>query len=420
MEVGFKSLLLILSSIVLVNCSSDRTPETVTPVKKGACVDQDTLTNKYIVSFKSGKRIVVENADRESFISDFVEPNFDLIEEIEFDRRIALPSLKLTKEPGRLEDVNWGVGNINAESAWQRGIRGKGAVVAVVDTGVDTNHVLLKNRIFVNDGETGFDSDGRDKRTNGIDDDENGYVDDVSGFNFVNETGAVRDYSIHGTHVSGIIAAEHFDTDHIANKPQGVAPEAKILPIAFLGPEGGTLSDALDSLDYAMAMNVDIINASWGGNDCSSLLASKIIELGQKDILFIAAAGNAGANIDLYPEYPASFRNDFQITVGSVSFYNGMAAHSNYGDVSVNVFAPGVDILSTLPFDRMGALTGTSMATPFVAGFAALIKSQYPELKGAALRKKVLQGTVKNESDGFVGSDYRNTTQGRIDIKKIF
>ncbi|MDR7238023.1 S8 family serine peptidase [Neobacillus drentensis] len=222
-------------------------------------------------------------------------------------------------------------------------------VVGVIDTGVDINHPDLVGKIWENTKEI---------PNNNEDDDGNGYTDDVHGWDFYNDDKTVYDPldgDEHGTHVSGTIAAELEGATTDDNKGVvGVAPNVKILPIKFLGPDGGTTSDAIEAIAYAKKMGVKITNNSWGGEEYDPLLEEAIENC---DCLFVAAAGNDAMDNDFGGFYPASFENANILTVAAVDNKGKLAPFSNYGTNSVDVAAPGVDILSTVPKFPLAELT---------------------------------------------------------------
>lgn len=321
---------LIATVIIFLSACGQTQTEEVFPLESQSCLEQ-SIPHEYLVSWKTGELTVEQGEDRQSFINNFVSPNLDRIEHIESHKRIQI-------ETGDTQDYsftageidNWGARTTGASEAWKRGFKGEGVIVAVVDSGVDRTHNQLAGQIYSNPGETGLDDNGIDKRQNGIDDDNNGYIDDYAGYDFTSDSGEVEDTSSHGTHVAGIIAAHHNDTEISTEHVQGVAPEATLLPIDFIGPAGGTTADAVLAIDYAVKMGAKVINASWGGGPCSTTLGQRIRQLENDDVLFINAAGNGqpGRNIDEYIEYPASFNLAPQITVGSITSYGGMARHS--------------------------------------------------------------------------------------------
>ncbi|WHY65105.1 S8 family serine peptidase [Neobacillus sp. SuZ13] len=222
-------------------------------------------------------------------------------------------------------------------------------VVGVIDTGVDINHPDLKGKIWTNTKEI---------PGNNIDDDHNGYIDDIHGWDFYNDDNTVYDAlegDEHGTHVSGTIAAASEGANISENKGViGVAPNVKILPIKFLGPDGGTTADAIEAIAYAKSMGVKITNNSWGGEEYDPLLEEAIANSGS---LFVAAAGNDGMDNDEGGAYPASFESANILAVAAVDNKGKLAPFSNYGYNAVDVAAPGVDILSTVPKFPLDELT---------------------------------------------------------------
>jgi subtilisin family serine protease len=298
---------------------------------------------------------------------------------------------------------DWGPQMINAPAIWAQGYQGQGMTVAVVDTGTDITHPQLASNVFVNSGEV---------PNNKVDDDSNGYVDDVNGYDFNTNSGAVTDGNGHGTHVSGIIGANH------TGAVQGVAPKAKILPAPFMDSTGsGQVSDAISAMQYAAKMKANVVNASWGGAPCSSQLQQEIVNLNSAGILFVSAAGNDGVNLDQSPEYPAAFAMSGQLTVAAL-FYNNasnpvtymMDGYSNYSYNLVNLAAPGTNILSTWPGGGTQVLSGTSMATPFVSGAAAVLWSAKPSATLVEIRNAIVNGITKG--------DYAVISRGRLDLQK--
>ncbi|MEK6555955.1 MAG: S8 family serine peptidase, partial [Bdellovibrionota bacterium] len=189
------------------------------------------------------------------------------------------------------------------------------------------------------------------------------------------------------------------------------APRAKILPVRFLDTSGGTLEGALGALEYAKRRGAQIINASWGGEGCSRALADKVQEITAAGIIFVVAAGNNGSNLDFFPEFPAVFRSALQVTVGSSGTMDGMSSFSNYSRTFVNLFAPGFNIVSTLPNSRIGAESGTSMATPYVAAAAAVLLS----VKPSASPQEVLNALYSSVD---TNPEYQNSTSGRLNVAR--
>ncbi|GLC29700.1 S8 family serine peptidase [Clostridium omnivorum] len=225
--------------------------------------------------------------------------------------------------------------DIDIKDAWKVTQGTDSVVVGVIDSGIDINHPDLKDKIWTNTKEI---------PGNGIDDDGNGYVDDVNGWDFYNNDNTVYDEKQgdkHGTHVAGTIAAALNQLGVV-----GVAPKVKIMPLKFIGPFGGTTEGAIKAIEYAKSMGVKILNNSWGGGGYDSLLKSTIENSGT---IFIVAAGNEQQNNDANPSYPAAFDSSNILSVAAVDNLGNMPSFSNYGLTSVDVGAPGVNILSTIP-----------------------------------------------------------------------
>lgn len=261
-------------------------------------------------------------------------------------------------------------------------------VVAVVDTGIDYTHPELKENIWVNKGETGPWSPPkgmenltacRDKSCNGIDDDGDGFIDDVVGWDFVNDVPLPYDVHGHGTHISGIISSAPANSVGLV----GVCPKVTIMPLKYYDNSGigyNNLQNTVRAIEYAVKMGADIINYSGGGSDPAPAEKAAIEKARAKGILFVAAAGNDGHNNDQIPYYPASYPLDNIISVASINRDNQLLPSSNFGK-TVHVGAPGLSIVSALPGGRFGTMSGTSQATAFVTGEAALLASQYKDKK---------------------------------------
>src|SRR5215217_6384095 len=291
--------------------------------------------------------------------------------------------------------------DIDAKEAWDTSTGTPDTVVAVIDEGMDINHPDLRNSIWRNPGEI---------PDNKIDDDHNGYVDDVHGYDFANDDASVYDPDPisskgdeHGTHVAGTIAAEGNDGTGVT----GVNWQAQVMALKFMGPNGGSTVDAVEAINYAVRNGAKISNNSWGyvGSPSRSLQDA----IGRADAaghLFVAAAGNGGAdgigdNNDrnsTNTHYPASYNNANIIAVAATDNRDRLASFSNYGATTVDLAAPGVNIASTLPGNGYGYYSGTSMATPHVTGMAALLKSQNPTLDDAQIKTAILDSVDKKSS----------------------
>lgn len=272
-----------------------------------------------------------------------------------------------------------GTGRIGATEAWSHGA-GSSVVVAVLDTGIDYNHPDLAANIWTNN---------REIAGNGIDDDGNGYRDDVRGWNFVANNNNPMDDNGHGTHVAGTIGAVGNNGIGVA----GVAWNVKLMPLKFLDSKGsGYVSDAVRAIDYARLNGAKIINASFGGGGFSSAMQTALQRFQQAGGVFVAAAGNEGANNATTASYPANYALSNVISVAASTPSNSLASFSNYGS-NVDIAAPGQNILSTLPGGRYGTLSGTSMAAPHVAGALAFMWGQAPSLSPTTLINLVMSNT---------------------------
>ncbi len=268
--------------------------------------------------------------------------------------------------------------DVGAYDAWDIQTGSRNVVVAVIDTGVLWNHPDLAENIWTNQAEA-----------NGlpnVDDDKNGFVDDIHGYDFANDKGDPNDDQGHGTHVSGTIGAKGNDGKGIV----GVAWDVQIMGVKFLDAGGsGTLENAIKSIDYATKMGAQIMSNSWGGGGFSETLKESIERSNAAGALFVAAAGNESNNNDSNPSYPASYQIPNVLSVAAINNQGGMASFSNYGRSKVHVGAPGVNILSTTTAGYE-AWSGTSMATPHVSGIAALVLSNEPNITSLELKNRII------------------------------
>ncbi|MEZ4359016.1 MAG: S8 family serine peptidase [Kofleriaceae bacterium] len=269
--------------------------------------------------------------------------------------------------------------DIDAVEAWDNSVGSSEIVVGVVDTGVDYNHEDLAANIWTNPGEI---------PGNGIDDDGNGVIDDVHGFNAITNGGDPLDDNDHGSHCSGTIGGVGGNGIGVA----GVNWEVSIMAIKFLSAGGsGTTADAIEGIDYAVGrknagVNLRVLSNSWGGGGFSQALADSIQAANDADILFVAAAGNAGSNNDATPSYPASYDIPNVVAVAATDHNDALASFSNFGATTVDLGAPGVAVLSTTVGNTYSVFSGTSMATPHVSGAAALVLSANQTLTTAELK----------------------------------
>src|SRR4051812_33546791 len=260
--------------------------------------------------------------------------------------------------------------DIDAAEAWNVTTGSPSVTVAVIDTGVDWSHPDLSSQIWINPGENCSGC-----RTDGIDNDHNGFVDDWHGWDFANGDNNPTDDHGHGTHVAGTIGAAGNNGIGVA----GINWNVRIMPVKFLNAQGsGTDAEAVSAVLYAAQNGADVMNNSWASTDYSQALADAINVADQHNALFVAAAGNNGTDNDATPTYPASYASPNVIAVAATDNTDNRAFFSNTGRRSVDLGAPGVDIYSTWRNGAYQFESGTSMATPHVAGAAALAKAAFP------------------------------------------
>lgn len=283
----------------------------------------------------------------------------------------------------------WGLKKSDAARAWSVTKGSRDIVVAVIDTGIDERHEDLAANLWMNPGESGKDAQGRDRARNGIDDDRNGFIDDVHGWNFVSNNNKLDDNHGHGTHIAGIIGAQAGNGKGIT----GIAPEVSLMILKYYDPKvAGTdnLRNTVASIRFAVKMGAHIINYSGGGTEFSKDEHDAIAEAEKKGILFVAAAGNERSNSDQYHYYPADYKLSNIISVTAIDPSTQVLASSNYGVETVDIAAPGQNILSCLPGNSYGYMTGTSQATAFVSGAAALAMAHKQNFKAVDVKKYIL------------------------------
>ena len=311
------------------------------------------------------------------------------------NRSLKLPKA-FVKEPGK-KDVNvllndpamakkWGLSQTEVHKAWAISQGSKKIKIAVIDTGVDVLHEDLKDNIWVNPGETGLDSKGRNKANNRIDDDGNGFIDDVHGWNFVNNNANLTDNHGHGTHISGIIGAVGGNGKGVS----GISPQVSLMTLKYYDPTSqgkDNLKNTIQSIHYAIDNGAHIINYSGGGLEFSAEEKEAIKKARTRGILFVAAAGNEYSNSDVKKYYPADYNLDNIISVTAVDKKTEILPSSNFGVSTVDIGAPGKSIYSTYPKNRYRSMTGTSQATAFVSGVASLILAHHKDYKPYQITK---------------------------------
>ena len=396
-------------------------PEVLVRFKSGTTLDQiraiassnhDQLADE--IESVSGLSVIddLDDADAESVAAqyssrsdvEYAEPNFQI--KLDDPSQEATPSDLLYRKTGDevpndpMFNDQWALNNlgqdggkkradIDALKAWQTARGSDAVVVAVLDTGVDFTHEDLRENMWV-----------RPEKLAPYHDDELGDINDLNGYNGTDAIADPMDDNGHGTHCAGIIGAEGNNGIGIS----GINWKVKIMPLKFLGRGGfGSTDAAIEAINYAIdrrknGVNVRVISASWGSNSRSKALEDTIRAASDAGILFIAAAGNDGSDNDRRPHFPSNYDIPNVISVAALDRNDKLASFSNYGAKSVHVAAPGKDIVSTWLNDGYRAASGTSMATPYVSGIAALIISNDPGISMKDLRSRILGSADPLES----------------------
>ncbi|MBI3016989.1 MAG: S8 family serine peptidase [Deltaproteobacteria bacterium] len=379
---------------------------------------------KVIQNFKSLpglQHLYVGKRDLQEMISyyeaqlwvEYAEPNFIYtIDEPRFLEEGAMPQ-GATLPNDTLFGQLWGLHNtgqkdakgndgfqdadIDALEAWETTQGDKNVLVAVIDTGIDYTQEDLAANMWTNAGEI---------PDNKIDDDNNGFIDDIHGWDFSNNDNDPMDDHSHGTHVAGTIGA-------VGNNEKGVigiSPNVRLMASKFLGAGGsGTLAGAVSAIDYAVMMKAQILNNSWGGGGYSQALADVIEKANKNNVLFVAAAGNDSSNNDVGKHYPSSYEHANVVAVAATNNQDALSKFSNYGFKSVHVSAPGENILSSVPGNNYKTMSGTSMATPHVVGVAALLLAVDPTLTHVAMKERLMK-----TSDEILSIRRKVASSGRV------
>ncbi|MFH1288317.1 MAG: S8 family peptidase, partial [bacterium] len=382
---GLTVFILFLTSICLVNASEYKEGEIIVKFKQQTSMSavqkafslnamsvKKSFKNFSVKIVKIAPGLTVERAIknlRNDPDVEFAEPNYV---------RYLLD--KLPDDP-RFDEL-WGLGKIDAHKAWDISTGSGNVVAAVIDTGVDYTHPDLKENMWINKDEI---------PDNNIDDDGNGIVDDVYGYDAVTDDGSPMDNDGHGTHVSGTIGASGNNTIGVS----GVNWNVKIMALKCDDEDGGLYVGAIiNAIDYLIYMkekgvNVKVVNGSFGGSHFSQAEYDAISKLKDNGILFIAAAGNDTKDHSSSHTYPSDFDLPNVISVAATDSQDQLASFSDYGTVDVDLGAPGVDILSTVP-GGYDVYRGTSMAAPHVVGISALVWGYRPELSYNAMKRILL------------------------------
>jgi subtilisin family serine protease len=371
---GWLSLVLIVSACDQKKTSQKVFPENYQKPNQEVACDQaafSKIPTRFLVAWEDGHITVETSENSDLFVRDFMEPQLRDIKHVEFDRWIHLDTQVV--QAAASADNSWGQHSIQLDSVHAEGVKGQGVTVAIVDTPVDYSHPQLQRRM-------------------------------VEGWDFVSNTAHASLPHEHATHIAGVIAAEE------GGPVDGLAPQAQVMGVSFMDASGsGSLGDAIKAMNYAADHGARVINNSWGGPLCSETMRLATRALSDRGVLLMVAAGNDGVDILRSPTYPASFTNPLQITIGASQVSEIMSGFSNTSWTLVHLVAPGQDIYSTVP-GGYTLMSGTSMATPFVTGAAALLLSAKPNASPALIKQAILASVDPGP--------FRVLTQGRLNVQR--
>lgn len=361
-----------------------------------------------------------EKANYEALKNDpdveYIEPNYILeksevapngpIEKFTYEDVVAQGAVNTSPSAYSQSSANVGIAESWAKETPLSSLNSK-VIVAVVDTGLDKTHEVFRPYKSDGSGGTGalWINQAEANGKPGVDDDQNGFVDDVNGWNFISNTNNFLDDDDHGTHVAGIVVGAGLN---IFSRP---LQESKVLvmPLKFLGAGGsGSTSNAIKAIYYAVNNGAKVINNSWGGSSYSRALHDAIIYAYDHHVLVVSAAGNYSSNNDVSPIYPSSYDVPSNISIASTSRFDDLSSFSNFGATTVAIGSPGEYIESTVPGNMTMKMSGTSMATPLISGLAALAFREAPSLSGYQMKQLIMQtGLVTNYLNRKVSTSAR-------------
>jgi subtilisin family serine protease len=350
------------------------------------------VTVKEEIPSKSGMLLRVETDGQKSL--GFLISKISQSSSVKFAEPNYIYSINNTPNDPRFGEL-WGLNNtgandpsrtpgtegadISAFRAWDIEKGSKGIKIAVIDTGVDYTHPDLAANMWANEAELNGEE--------GVDDDGNGFIDDIHGWDFANDDSDPIDGHSHGTHCAGTIGAVHDNGVGVA----GVMADVSIVAIKFLSDSGsGTTANAVKAIQYATSLDVDLMSNSWGGGGFSQALYDAIEEASEAGIVFTAAAGNSATNNDQRPHYPSNYDLPNVVSVAAHTAQDTLASFSCYGAETVYVAAPGHKILSTVKNGGYDVYSGTSMATPHVSGAIGLLLSKEGRMDHLELRERLM------------------------------
>lgn len=350
---------------------------------------------------------------------EFIEPNYILSLDPDYKQNSEPVVSEMGAPAGASDTYSQSFAAVQVTESWgyeKLPASATKTIVAVIDTGLDIDHAVFKDSggLYQNMAEV--------NGINGVDDDNNGYIDDKNGWNFVDNSASMYDDSDHGTHVSGIILGAGQDIFQVPVRESKI----RIMPLKFLNGNGsGTTASAINAIYYAVANGAKVINNSWGGPSYSRSLHDAYAYAYSHDVVVVTAAGNSNQNLNSYPMYPAVLDTPSNIAVGSSTSTDRRSSFSNYSSSYVHIFAPGSSIMSTIPGNLcsdtsklishcLTSLSGTSMAAPFVAGLAALAMREAPQLSAYQIR-----GVIMSAIDVSPYLNGYSQTGGRVNALKV-
>jgi len=376
----------------------------------------DSVKNQHIVKLKNSKNVtaLLKKVKHKKITNNtyLIEGSIEVLQDsnvIEYSEPNYIWTIDSIPTDPKFDKL-WGLHNksmegvdINAIKAWDITKGSRDIKVMVIDTGIDYNHPDLKDNMWINDAEL----NGED----GIDDDENGCIDDIHGCDYSNNDGDPIDDHGHGSHCAGTIGAVHNNDIGVA----GVMADVELVACKFLASSGsGTTEGAIKCIDYGIKVGVNIMSNSWGGGPSSIALKEAIERARDAGIIFTAAAGNESSNNDNTPKYPANYQVENVISVAAYTASEEMSSFSCYGKDTVHIAAPGSNIYSTVKDGKYASYSGTSMATPHVSGVLGLLISHEKDLSFADIKERILMTSVPVRS-----FKRKLMTGGRIDAYNI-
>lgn len=364
--------------IILAGCHS-KVADKYKESENHECLKQK-INNQFIVHWKYKKVQLLDIIQLKQFMVEnesqiqFVEPNYKLYIN-EDTRNLQQDSYSL------VENI---LAESSIESQWSLGYLGQNQIVAVIDSGVNLKHPNLINHFYQNASEI---------PGNGLDDDQNGFVDDVSGWNFVSQNPVVVDEIGHGTSMAGIITGS---SSNQSQKSLGLAPESLVLPLDILSSSTGSEFDAKKAIDYAILMKVNIINNSWS-IQCSEYLSAAVHMYEDTNVIFVNSAGNQAQDVRNTNLMLSSLVLKNFLNVGSLQLSQDLSQFSGFG-TSINIWAPGenIPVLNSFSFDNSTDLaSGTSLSAAYISGVVAVLWSRYPNETAPQIVSRVLRNSKK-------------------------